>query len=174
MNLTSSRLENISSIILIFLFLIIFSYFKFFNLHTEKPRIIGYADCQQRVNDALNLIKEKSKEYDDFVNGNIGIIKCVEKGSGVFVWKKPPILNLGEDTYKVDKEWLAGSIIHDACHVVQYKNSRSYIGESAESECLDIQLDFLKTINADNKYIEIVQNSLKTKYWEIPYEQRSW
>lgn len=168
---------NRSNIFLISIALLVSSVFIFNKLNPKTggyPKIIGDENCIKITNETLSYIKEKSLSDYNIVLKNIGVIECKKENSGVFVWEKPPRFTVGYDTYTAGKTWYAGAILHDSCHVVQYKNKKSFNGEMAEKECLQFQEQAMTRISAPENEIETVRESVKLKYWEIPYDERTW
>jgi hypothetical protein len=137
--------------------------------------IRGDETCQFKTSQALDLLKSKSFKDYEYVKENIGIIECAERGSGMYVWEKPPRFVAGRMTYENNSTNLyASAIVHDACHVVQFKQGRSFNGEEAERECLDIQYSSLKMIGGTMEELEAVRSAFEKRYWEIPYKDRNW
>lgn len=150
-----------------------------------KLSIKGDRDCIVNTNQALDLLKNKAKEYYDLVNKYIGVIDCKEQGSGMAAYEKPPRFIAGRATRDAGEIWYAGSIVHDSCHSRQYNDyllksllktvpDNVWTGKNAEKECLDIQYEALKKIGASQVTLDSVRNALNTNYWEVDYSQRWW
>jgi hypothetical protein len=88
------------------------------------------------------------------------------------------------DVHAFSDKYIYGStIVHEANHSKQmqdYCNAHAiafppkkgevpinvYSGEQAEMECLKVQREFLVTIGAPRNYLDWIDNSAKTKWWE--------
>ncbi len=148
--------------------------------------IKGDEDCLKRTNEALNLIKEKAESHYNEVKKYIGIIECTERQSGMAAYENPPRFQVGRSTYQSDTIWYAGTIVHDAHHSKLYhdylQNHPSEItvpyeawgGRDSEQRCIDVQLDALQKIGADQYILDYVKDSINTEYWNVPYEDRWW
>lgn len=136
-------------------------------------QIIGNDICFEQTSEALSLLQTAATYYN-FVTEHIGAIECVERGSGMFSWYNPPTFKAGRETRDGGKMWYAGTIAHDSCHSKQYQDGRKLSDEQAEAECLNFQFDALQAMSADQATLDWVQNAIKTRYWEVPYEDRWW
>jgi hypothetical protein len=149
-------------------------------------KIIGDKSCLDKTNTALKLLKDKAEIHYDMVIKYVGVIECAEAGSGMYAWENPPRYQVGKSTYNTDSIWYAGTIAHDACHSKQYHDyllehsgettvpENVWTGEAAELQCLDLQSDALQKIGADQATLDHLENSKKSKYWEVDYEDRWW
>ena len=147
--------------------------------------ISGDSICVSQTEKALNLLKREVPNHFGIANQYIGEIRCVESGSGMAAWSKPPVFLAGEKTVEAGTIWYAGTIIHDACHSKQYHdylamNSVSstpgevYSGREAEAQCLAAQLDALRGIGAPPHMLDYVREVIESEYWEVPYDERYW
>jgi hypothetical protein len=141
--------------------------------------------CVTQTQDALNLLKSKAPSHYENVIKYIGVIECVESGSGMSAYMTPPRFKVGKATRDTGTIWYAGTIVHDAHHSKQYNDYLSthpnesvptdvWSGAQAERECLDIQYNALQQIGAPQSYLDHVQKSKETEYWNIPEENRWW
>ena len=147
--------------------------------------INGNPNCVSHTDKALNLLKLEVPYHYGIANQYIGEIRCVESGSGMSAWSKPPVFLAGEKTVQAGTIWYAGTIIHDACHSKQFHdflamNSISstppevYSGREAEAQCLAVQLDALRGIGAPSDTLDYVRDIIESEYWDIPYDERDW
>ena len=115
----------------------------------------------------------------------IGVIECVEQGSGMWAWESPPRYTAGKSTYEADTQWYAGTIAHDAHHSALYHDyqlshpgqsipSDIYTGEQAEADCLKVQYDALARMGATASTLDYLKNVITTKYWTGDYANRWW
>lgn len=153
---------------------------------TDKTiSIQGDEECLTKTRSALELLEEKALVHSDIVKEYIGIIECVDSGSGMFAWENPPRYKVGKATIAAGNIWYAGTIVHDSCHSKQYndyieeKNTESvpsdiWIGKSAEAQCLDVQYDALTKLDADQETLDYLENTITTEYWNIDYSNRWW
>jgi len=165
-----------------------------------RPQIIGDSDSAAKINKALDLLS-KNASYYALVCKYIGVIEVVEQGSGMVAYDTPPRFLLSKkliSLYPPNEEGiespnnpilLAGVILHDACHSALYHffllNHPRYkkppgppdevwSGEKAEIKCVHEQYNAVKWLGGNEEILEDIKNSIKSKYWEIPYEQRWW
>lgn len=148
--------------------------------------IVGDISCKTKTEQALELLKDKANTVFRFVTTHIGIIECVEQGSGMKVSEIPPRFIAGKATVDAGTIWYAGTISHDSYHSYQYSNylknnpqenyvpSDIYIGGNAEAESLAFQYDALVLLGASQSTLDYVKDIIESKYWEIPYEDRWW
>ncbi len=119
-------------------------------------KIIGNQDCVTKTNAALNLLKTKAAQDYERVQKYIGVIECVDKGSGMWAWESPPRYTVGAETLNTDTTWYAGTIAHDSYHSVQYNDYKAaHPGQSVPT-------------------LIHVKNSINTQYWTGNYENRWW
>ncbi len=141
--------------------------------HTYDIKVLGNAMCVTQTNSMLTYIQRTSVEDYNYVRRFVGMIECGDH-SGVFVWEKPPRFTAGPGVRDKSLTWYAGSLIHDACHVQQFKERKPFTGELAEKECLLIQQAALKRLKAPpEEYVSLLEVA-NTRYWETPYEERGW
>ncbi len=147
--------------------------------------ISGDSICVSQTEKALNLLKREVPNHFGIANQYIGEIRCVESGSGMAAWSKPPVFLAGKKTVEAGTIWYAGTIIHDACHSKQYHdylamNSVSstpgevYSGREAETQCLAAQLDAIRGIGAPPHMLDYVREVIESEYWGVPYDERYW
>lgn len=154
---------------------------------TELSLVIkGDDNCIYKTNAALNLLKEKARSHYDVVKQYIKIIECTEKQSGMAAYENPPRFQVGKATYEGGAIWYAGIMVHDANHAKLYqdylKNHPSetvvpyeaWGGRDSEQKCIDVQLDVLQKIGADQATLDYVRDSINSEYWNVPYEDRWW
>jgi len=148
--------------------------------------VIGDVNCKSKNYQALDLLKNKAEIFYNMVTHNLGVIECIEKGSGVNVFGDPPRFSVGKLTLNREPIMYASTIVHDACHSKLYsdylKNNptteyvpRHIYGEkTGEEKCLIVQRNALVMLDYPYDTSNFVQGALATKYWEIPYKDRYW
>lgn len=148
-------------------------------------KIVGDDTCKQQTNDALNLLKTKDYDHYVYVTNYVGIIECADQGSGMFAYENPPRYLAGKSTREAGSIWYAGTIVHDATHSKLYNDylknhpnetvpANVWSGKDAEQKCIDIQVDALAKIGADQAVIDYAKNAINANYWDVPYDQRNW
>ena len=140
--------------------------------------------CRNSTGEALALLKSKAEPYFDMVLENVGMIHCVEHGSGMHADANLPIYHAGVETIKAGEVWYASTIVHDACHsriyndyLMQNEEAVPYevwIGKKAELTCLKEQYKALVELEADEWTLNHMQNMMNYAYWDVPYENRNW
>jgi hypothetical protein len=148
-------------------------------------KIVGDSQCVEKTDKALGVLLEKSKSDFEKVAASIGTIECAEKSSGVFVFENPVRFRVGWATSQSDKFWYASVLVHESCHVQQYRSYVSshpdkpvppeiFSGAEAENDCLLAQYNCLSQLKADKILLEYTKKIAETNYWDIPYEKRWW
>lgn len=131
---------------------------------------------------ALTLLAEDAPDAYAAVLTNIDTIRSVTAGSGMDVFTKTFLV--GEETayapgFGADDQvlWLAGTMVHDACHSRLYALGQPYTGRDAELECLQDQLKAMKSLGS--AYFEAYLQELidgvddpENAYWNDP--DRHW
>lgn len=140
--------------------------------------------CRNSTGEALALLKSNAEPYFDMVLENVGMVQCVEQGSGMHADTNLPIYHAGVETIKAGAVWYASTIVHDACHSRLYNNylelheggvpAEAWTGKKAELACLKEQYKALVKLGADEWTLNHVQNMMNYAYWDIPQEERNW
>jgi len=157
------------------------------NFSGHNVEVIGNEYCQDRINLALDILKEKIPDLYVKVVEDIGIVDCVDKGSGMYAWENPPRIALGEVTVDADMDWVVSVLGHEWKHYNLWKTARdasengyvppeAWTGPEAEAKCMAAQMEILKEIDAPKHIINHLQNIIDTEYayWNIPFEERWW
>lgn len=130
-------------------------------------RIEGSNEFVERVEAALQLLSERAPEALVRVEQGIATIRLVSSGPGINVYSK---------TYLVREEtafapgysrrdqviWLAGSIVHDACHSNLYIQGEDHYGTAAEVTCLERQLEALELIDDGSHFSNHIKGLIDT------------
>jgi len=127
---------------------------------------------------ALELIRNGPPETYALVMRYIGAI-TQGPHSGMWFRLVPPTFVVARRTYTSSTTWLAGVIVHDAVHSMQYHRHLAryghpvprevYFGMDAEMEALEIQIDFLIAIGAPQNEINHAKSLRGTVWWdELP------
>lgn len=145
--------------------------------------IIGDTDFVAHVEAAIALLAERAPEWHAEVLESVDRIQFVEAGSGMDVFTRT--FNVGRQTayapgYGVEDqvEWLAGAIVHDACHSEMYIEGRQYSGRDAELECLIEQAESLELHEEGTTFLVYVNGLIEgiddpaNAYWTDP--NRHW
>lgn len=148
----------------------------------NEIRIRGDSECNIQTKQALDLLKEKSIQFYKISNKYIGIVECVEKGSGIRTWEIPARYLVGKPTREAGVIWYASTLVHEACHSRQYRESwpilhmlkTRVLGKNIEKECLNVQYDVLQSIGAEKYVLEHVKKSIDEEYWKVDYNKRWW
>ncbi len=151
------------------------------------PEILirGDGECITQTKSALDLLAANASEQYAFVATHVGVIECVESGSGINVLEKPPRFKVGRVTREAGTVWYASTIVHDACHSRQYQDHLRrnpsadvppgmYSGRNAEEECIGVQMQALEKIGGSQRQMEYLGKVIDTKYWEVDYGNRWW
>jgi len=145
--------------------------------------LVGDDEFVDQAGEALALLGEDAPNSYAEVLIYITTIESVEAGSGMDVFTRTFLV--GDETayapgYGEDDQvlWLAGTIVHDACHSRLYTDDQPYTGRDAELACLEDQLDALVTIDRSDGFEDYVQGLIEgvddpqNAYWNDP--NRHW
>jgi hypothetical protein len=148
---------------------------------STKIEIRGDKNCKENTLSALKLLFNKAHQFFEHAEKYIGIIECVDKGSGIYVYEDPPRYLVGSSTLNSGDIWYAGTIVHDAQHSRLYREygktpvpSEVYSGDKAEASCIQVQYEAISALGADQATLDFLKSVHDTKYWEIDYEDRWW
>lgn len=152
---------------------------------TTPITIKGDDKCRSDTLAALKLVSDKAPAHYATVIKYVGVIECIDKGSGMYAYEAPPRYVVGDVTRNASTMWYAGTIVHDAGHSKLYHDYldahpgesvpyEEWGGEESERLCLEVQHDALTKMGADQYILDHVRNSINTQYWNIPYEDRWW
>ena len=90
----------------------------------------------------------------------------VQTGSGMDVYSKT--YRVGSQTafapgFSASEQvvWLAGTIVHDACHSNLYAAGKTFTGKTAEVTCLERQLEALNLIDDGSYFANYVDGLIK-------------
>ncbi len=138
---------------------------------------------------ALNLLRQKDPQNYQMVQDYLGKIECVKRGSGVFMWERPPRVIIGEKSVEVPTRIYAASIVHEAYHSKLYNDAlRSgrdkaealgvSTGRKAELSCAEVQGKSLAKITGflPFRWLDWLNLTISKRrpHEEIPYEDRDW
>ena len=134
---------------------------------------------ESKTFEALYVIQLKSLEKYHIVLKYIDKIEQQKQGKlmGMYSWTKTYVAS--KDTYCSQREWYAGSIVHESYHSKLYNDyfekygsivpHHIYGGEEAEYACLEYQISFLEEIYADKYLINSAKKYRTQKWWASSY-----
>lgn len=149
---------------------------------TDAVDIVGDEQFVTQAGAALELLVVEAPDAYAEVLLHITTIESVSAGSGMDVFSKT--FRVGDVTaYAPGYEeadqvvWLAGTIVHDACHSRLYTEGEEYTGRDAELVCLRDQLEALLVLSgfAFESYVESLVDGVddpENAYWTA--EERHW
>jgi len=149
---------------------------------TTDLAIIGDDEFISHAGLAIALLETEVPDIYKTVLTHIDTIESVAAGSGMDVFTKT--FKVGDVTayapgYGPEDQvlWLAGTIVHDACHSRLYTDGEEYIGRDAELACLIDQLAALEVLSgfAFENYIGSLIEGVDdpgNDYWNDP--NRHW
>ena len=124
----------------------------------EEPEIVGDAKFQQRVSEALSLLKRQDARTYAVVAGYVGRIRQAAH-SGMAATDDPPTFLMSDATAMYSVTWAAASIAHDAYHSKLYFDYQGahperhvpdnvWTGTVAEAKCTKFQIASMRRIGA--------------------------
>jgi hypothetical protein len=124
------------------------------------------------VNTSLELLRTRAPQDYEFARQHVRLIKQVETWNevGMAVRANPPTAKLRRQEAQESVTWLAGVIVHEACHRFQYLRGLErhggpfpprweYSGRISELECLKRQAETLERIGAPAREIDYVRRA---------------
>lgn len=149
---------------------------------TDAVDVVGDEQFVAQTGAALELLVAEVPSAYTEVLLHITTIESVSAGSGMDVFTKT--FRVGDVTaYAPGFEeadqvvWLAGTIVHDACHSRLYTDGEPYTGRDAELACLQDQLEALLVLSgfAFESYVQSLVDGVddpENAYWTD--ENRHW
>ncbi len=127
------------------------------------PEVFGSAAFQERIHQALELLKARDPDAHAIVRGYVGRIE-ESAHSGMRAPANPPTFFLTWAAAKVSVTWAAAVIAHDSFHSKLYHDyrgarpgevpRRAWGGIEAEVKCMRHQLAVMRRIGASQREID--------------------
>jgi hypothetical protein len=135
------------------------------------------------VKDALELLASKAPEPYAAVRTSVTRIRSVPSFSGMCHdtgTYRVGVVTAYAPGYPREQQavWLAGTIVHDACHRDRFVQGLELSGRDAELACLQLQLASLKQIDEPGRFRDYVKDLIEgvddpsNQYWNDP--NRHW
>lgn len=146
-------------------------------------QIVGSDAFVTQVRAALQILAEHAPDALEGVERGISRIASVPAGSGMDVYSRTYRIGIATafaPGFSVSGQviWLAGTIVHDACHSNLYAQGRAFWGKAAEVTCLERQLEALDQIDGGSFFSNYVEELIEGaddpehQYWTDP--DRHW
>ena len=130
----------------------------------QDPEIVGNGKFQDRVREALALLKERDSHAYSVVSGYVGRIEQ-SAHSGMRATSDPPTFLMSDATAMSSVTWAAASIAHDAYHSKLYFDYRgahpgsavpddAWGGTLSETKCTKFQVITMRRIGAAQREID--------------------
>lgn len=110
-----------------------------------------------QVKKALDMLKRWAPKWYTYATSGLNTIREVPESNGSGVWHEerrfdiiPSHAFAGEGVNAVI--WLAGIIVHDACHVHRYEAGLQSGGRDGELACLQVQLPATEAIDPRDRF----------------------
>lgn len=154
-------------------------------------QIRGDKQFTQATQQALDLLQNRGSDFYDFVTQNIGMIQQVEKGSGMQSRTSIPVFLASKKTnvLHTSSQRYASNLVHEAWHSYRYSiwlrthpeaSDALYSAwlretlKQQETGCLILQYGALVRLKASPVDLLDIKTTIKSPYWEVPYEKRYW
>ena len=109
--------------------------------------IEGSADFIARVEAALDMLKDRAPEWYAYAVSGPEKFKEVPESQGAGTWGTTFHITRGH-AFAEPLAWLAGVLVHDACHINLHVAGESYADSFYEERlCLQIQIEALEAMN---------------------------
>jgi hypothetical protein len=138
--------------------------------------------------EALELLKSKAPDVYALLQMHVGDV-VAGKPSGVLTKAlrhlPTTMVTMSRSYSECSTMEYAGGLAHEIYHCELYRRAQrgdphrsvpanEYSGEHAESLCLRYQCDVLRRLGLPEARIDLYESSLKSRWWEVPYDQRHW
>lgn len=129
--------------------------------------------CRPAITNAFAQI-QKSPYYYQLVDRYLVGINCVETSplpaqpQGYVTVRNATFMAPAQTYHDSSTTWLASDIVHETCHIKQYKQYDRYGGYDAEMECNSYQLAFLTAIDAPQSeinWLKYIINTSRVEDW---------
>lgn len=138
----------------------------------RTPQISGSQEFKSTIMSALELLNNNAPDYSPLV---IDYLVEIREGDHSGVQVETGVFTVGRNTYRTQNAvWLASIIVHDAVHVKLFKEGKTYHGKEGESAAIKVQREVLIELDAPQSYLEHLDGSLESSYWEVPFIERDW
>ncbi len=123
------------------------------------------------VDQVLEMMYKKSKEYFDLVYNRISLLRYKHGWLVNGVSPSSVIVSTGVVTTAQDPQCnqdFAEMLVHESVHVELWANNRQYTGEWAERQCVTRSVYFRKSVIPSydiNRGMQYVESVMKTKWW---------
>jgi len=129
--------------------------------------ITGTKEFIAREKEALDLIRNYDPYNWEIVQRNITRITLTShSGIDVVIGRYT-----SNDNQSKSEAWIASEIVHEAWHRENYRNWKTFSGREGERKSIEKQNDFFRRVGYPPINIE---DMLRTEYWKIDYEKRTW
>ena len=154
------------------------------NNQCEHPGVAieGSAGFIAQMEAALDMLKDRTPQWYDYVDIGLNKIVQTESNLGVDVGARTFYLTYSDDPpvgYTAEQHAIvtAGTIVHDACHVHRIQDAGFSYGTNAEKireerACVEVQLEAVEDMDIYNKVLgarqwlrEIIENIENPEYW---------
>ena len=150
----------------------------------EGIEVRGPKDFCDRVAAALRVLSTGASAAFDLCQRHFNLV-IRSRHSGVDAKTRPAIVMLGQWVTSVSTAYLASGLAHEAHHCRLYWSYREreprrevprevFTGEEAERQCLEYQIAVLKQLGETEEVTECVRESIKTRYWNVAWHERTW
>ena len=149
--------------------------YKYYQCSTGIPIAIeGSPRFVREVRDAFNLLKEKVPRLYAYGISGLSKVREVPAGSIIGVYVEERTFEYASDLVKNDEEsiiFLAGSILHEACHVHRWEAGFREVAWKEERACVERDLEAVMTLDPEDRYgyaawyRDLIANLHKPEYW---------
>ena len=148
------------------------------------PEVVGDPKFQDRIREALSLLKSRDRHSYDIVSGYVGRIEQAAH-SGMRATANPPTFFMSDSSALHSVTWAAASIAHDAYHSKLYFDFRGahpgspvpraiWTGTAAEVKCNKFQLASMRRIGAPQSQIDHALINSDGHYIGQERSKRTW
>ena len=149
--------------------------YKYYQCSTEIPIAIeGSPRFVREVIDAFTLLKEKVPRLYAYGISGLSKIREVPAGSDIGVYVETRTFEYPSDLVKGDEEsiiFLAGSILHEACHVHRWEAGFREVAWKEERACVEKDLEAVLALDPEDRYgnaaqlRDLIANLHRSEYW---------
>jgi Domain of unknown function (DUF4124) len=151
---------------------------------SQEPEIVGNARFQDRVREAMSLLKSRDGYTYSVVLGYVGKIEQAPH-SGMSATSNPPTFHMSDATAMDSVSWAAAAIAHDAYHSKLYFDYRgshpgdavpndAWGGTISEAKCTKFQVAAMRRFGAPQYQIDHALVNMDGHYIGQELSTRKW
>ena len=112
------------------------------------------------IEQAFDLLQTRAPQWYGYSISGLTKVKEVPEGEAARVFRYTGVFVVPPLHVSAGVDWLAGTLVHEACHVHRGASGQVPGGLTGERECLRLQIDALEAIGEQGGYIPGLRHTL--------------